>query len=154
MSCSSKRNRLLGSCSSTLVSSTNSLAGPVPRALRARGAGAGAAGRGAACASGTAGAGGAGGGGGGAAGGGGGLHQEGFGLQECGAAGRCGGQWHGANGFDLGVQKAKSRLEAKAALRREEGVAQCSGIRPLCMAMVTSTAHSARTCVRLLFSGF
>src|SRR3990167_3730875 len=56
MSCSSKRNRLLGSCSSTLVSSTNSLAGPVPRALRARGAGAGAAGRGVACTSGTAGA--------------------------------------------------------------------------------------------------
>ena len=29
MSCSSKRNRLIGSCISTLVSSTNSLAGPV-----------------------------------------------------------------------------------------------------------------------------
>ena len=58
MSCSSKRNRLLGSCSSTLVSSTNSLAGPVPRALRGRAAGAGAAGLGcgAVCTSGTTGA--------------------------------------------------------------------------------------------------
>src|SRR5574343_434567 len=36
MSCSSNRNRLLGSCSSTLVSSTNSLVGPVLRTLRAR----------------------------------------------------------------------------------------------------------------------
>ncbi|MPN03498.1 hypothetical protein SDC9_150728 [bioreactor metagenome] len=38
MSCSSKRNRLLGSCSSTLVSRTNSVVGPV-RVLRARRAG-------------------------------------------------------------------------------------------------------------------
>src|SRR5574344_365430 len=35
MSCSSKRNRLLGSCSSTLVSSTNKVVGPL-RALRVR----------------------------------------------------------------------------------------------------------------------
>ena len=35
MSCSSNRNRLLGSCSSTLVSSTKSLAGPWGRALGA-----------------------------------------------------------------------------------------------------------------------
>ncbi len=45
MSCSSKRNSDIGSCISTLVSSTNSLAGPVPRGLRVRvrSAGAGAA---------------------------------------------------------------------------------------------------------------
>ena len=38
MSCSSKRNSAVGSCSSTLVSSTNSRVGPVALALRARAA--------------------------------------------------------------------------------------------------------------------
>src|SRR5947208_1957807 len=42
MSCSSKRNSDVGSCMSTLVSSTNSVAGPLPRGLRTRSAGAGA----------------------------------------------------------------------------------------------------------------
>ncbi len=41
MSCSSKRNRLMGSCISTLVSSTNSLAGPVDFLRRGCGCGAG-----------------------------------------------------------------------------------------------------------------
>jgi hypothetical protein len=43
MSCSSKRNRHIGSCSSTLVSSTNSLAGPVDLLRLARAGGCGAA---------------------------------------------------------------------------------------------------------------
>src|SRR3990167_499285 len=36
MSCSSKRNRHIGSCMSTLVSSTNNLVGPVPPVFLAR----------------------------------------------------------------------------------------------------------------------
>ncbi len=42
MSCSSKRNRHIGSCSSTLVSSTKSLAGPLERLRLGFGAGCGA----------------------------------------------------------------------------------------------------------------
>ena len=58
-SCSSNRNRLMGSCMSTLVSSTNNLVGPLARLLRvglafsralSRGAGAAACGAAATCA--------------------------------------------------------------------------------------------------------